>query len=496
MGRRKVRRVRRVRRLAHPLSGRLVILGLTTALGLGLVGVPVASGDPGDGNGGSTGGAFPSQEQVDRAKARAEQKAHDVGAIKARLLLANQRLDAANVRAEQASEAYNGAMWRLEQAKQAYRQARADAEHARRTVASQRNRIGALVAQSYQNGGDLTALNAMMSADGPQGVMDQYVAFQGASSSLQADYKRFAAADALAQVFEGKARHAKAEQVRLAAKAARARDAAVASADAAQAEATDIAAEKEKLITQLAAAQNISVDLARKRQAALEEIARKRAEERARLAAVAEAKAKAAAEAKARAEAEEKRKVAEEAARKKAAEEKAAQEKARAKSKSGGGNGTGSAGGSGGGSGSDDPPSDPTPPTPPPTPDPPAPPAPSGGVGAAIAYARGQLGEPYRWGATGPTSWDCSGLTMRAWESAGKYLPHYSVAQYDAGTPIPVGEAKAGDLLFWTSNGRPSGIHHVALYLGDGDFIEAPHTGADVRYNSIYAWYPDFAVRL
>jgi cell wall-associated NlpC family hydrolase len=494
MGRRKVRRVRPVRRLAQPLSGRLAILGLTTALGLGLVGVPVASGDPG-GDGGTSGGAFPSQEQVDRAKARAEQKAHDVGAIKARLLLANQRLDAANVRAEQASEAYNGAMWRLEQAKQAYRQARADAEHARRTVASQRNRIGALVAQSYQNGGDLTALNAMMSADGPQGVMDQYVAFQGASTSLQADYKRFAAADALAQVFEGKARHAKAKQVRLAAEAAQARDAAVASADAAQAEATDIAAEKEKLITQLAAAQNISVDLARQRQAALEEIARKRAEERARLAAIAEAKAKAAAEAKARAEAaaqqRAQQKAAEEAARKKAADQKAAQDKG--KSGSDGGNGGGS-----GGSGGDDPPSDPTPPTPdPPTPPaPPAPPAPSGGVGAALAYARQQLGEPYRWGATGPTSWDCSGLTMRAWESAGMYLPHYSVAQYEAGTPIPVGEARAGDLLFWTSNGRPSGIHHVALYLGDGDFIEAPHTGANVRYNSIYAWYPDFAVRL
>jgi peptidoglycan DL-endopeptidase CwlO len=488
MGRRKVRRVLPVRRLAHPLAGRLAILGLTTALSLGLVGVPVASGDPGAGGG--SGGAFPSQEQVDRAKARAEQKAHDVGALKARLLMANQRLDAANVRAEQASEAYNGAMWRLEQAEQAYRQARADAEHARRTVASQRNRIGALVAQSYQNGGDLSALNAMMSADGPQGVMDQYVAFQGASTSLQADYKRFAAADALAQVFEGKARHAKAEQVRLAAKAARARDAAVASADAAQAEATDIAAEKENLITQLAAAQNISVDLARKRQAALEEIARKRAEERARLAAIAEAKAQS--EAAARRKAQEK--AAAEAARRKAADEKAAQDKAaREKAQD-----RGKTGGGSGGSGSDDPPSDPTPPpTPePPTPEPPAPPAPSGGVGAAIAYAKQQLGEPYRWGATGPTSWDCSGLTMRAWAAAGKYLPHYSVAQYDAGAPIPVGEARAGDLLFWTSNGRPSGIHHVALYLGDGDFIEAPHTGANVRFNSIYAWYPDFAVRL
>jgi cell wall-associated NlpC family hydrolase len=85
---------------------------------------------------------------------------------------------------------------------------------------------------------------------------------------------------------------------------------------------------------------------------------------------------------------------------------------------------------------------------------------------------------------------------MRAWESAGRSLPHYSVAQYDAGTPIPVADARAGDLLFWSSNGRPSGIHHVALYLGGGSFLEAPHTGANVRYNSIYSWYPDFAVRL
>jgi cell wall-associated NlpC family hydrolase len=409
-----------------------------------------------------------------------------VGAIKARLLMANQRLDAANLRAEQASEAYNGAMWHLEQAKQAYRRARADAAHARRTVASQRNRIGALVAQSYQNGGDLTALNAMMSADGPQGVMDQYVAFQGASTSLQADYKRFAAADALAQVFEGKARRAKAEQVRLAARAQQARDRAAASADAAQAEASDIAAEKDRLITALAAAQNISVQLARKRQTALEEIARKRAEERARLAAIAEAKAKAAAEAKARAEAAAKQKAAE-AARKKAADEKAAQDKAPRDK----GNGSGGNGGNGGGS--DDPPSDPAPPTPPPAPQPPPP---SGGADAVIAFAKAQLGEPYQWGATGPSSWDCSGLTMQAWAAAGKYLPHYSGAQYDAGTPIAVSDAEPGDLLFWTSNGRPSGIHHVAIYLGGGDFIEAPHTGANVRYNSIYAWYPDFAVRL
>jgi len=120
----------------------------------------------------------------------------------------------------------------------------------------------------------------------------------------------------------------------------------------------------------------------------------------------------------------------------------------------------------------------------------------SGGAQQAIRFAEAQLGEPYQWGGSGPASWDCSGLTMQAWAAAGRALPHFAAAQYDAGTPIPVSSAGPGDLLFWTSNGRPSGIHHVALALGGGRFIEAPHTGAFVRYNSVYSWYPDFAVRL
>ena len=519
--------------MVGPLVTLTLCLAMTVGLAVGTAGV--ASGDPQGGSGdtgGSGGTAYPSQDEVERAKARAVRTAHDVGAIKGRLLLANQSLDQANLRAEQASEAYNGAMWRLEQAKAAYRQARQDVAQAQASVAEQRNRIGALVAQSYQNGGDLTALNAMMSADGLEGVMDQLAAFQGASTSMQADYKRFAATDALAQVFESKARRAKVEQVRLAARAEQAKQQAVASVDAAQAEAARIDAEKERLISALADAQDISVGLARKRQAALEQLARQRAQERARQAAIAAAKAAAAAEAKARAEAAAAQKAADEAAaaakkkaddeaataaaKKKAADDEAAaaaaaatkreREKASAaqpsesapKTSGGGGSGGDGGGGDNGGGASDPTPTPPppTPPAPPAPPTPPAPPAPSGGVDAAIAYAKAQLGEPYRWGATGPTSWDCSGLTMRAWQAAGRSLPHYSVAQYDAGTPIPISDARPGDLLFWSSNGRPSGIHHVALSLGGSSFIEAPRTGLDVRLNSIYTWYPDFAVRL
>ncbi len=86
---------------------------------------------------------------------------------------------------------------------------------------------------------------------------------------------------------------------------------------------------------------------------------------------------------------------------------------------------------------------------------------------------------------------------MKAWGSAGKYLPHYSVAQYDAGTPVSVSDIRPGDLVFWSSNGQPSGIHHVAMYIGDGQIIHAPRTGRPVEIDSMYYWIPpDFFVRV
>ena len=439
--------------------GAALTLFLTLSVAVGLAVAPAASGDPGDG---PRKPAYPSQNQVDRAEARADQTAHDVGAIKGRLLLANQRLERANLRAEQASEAYNGAMWRLDEATRAYRQSRVDADRASRTVAAQRDRIGALVAQSYREGGDVSVLSAMMTADGPQGMLDQYAGFQGAATSLQADYQHFGATDALARVFEGEAKRAKAHQVRMAAKAEQARERAAAAAGAARTEAALVNTEKDELVAQLAIAQHVSLGLARQRQDALEEIARRRAEEQARRAAVR-------AEAKSRAEAAASVRAAEASARKR--------ERERDDDGSGDGDGDGW--------------TDPAPPPPPTT----NPPPPRAGVRLAIRFAKAQLGEPYLWGAAGPSRWDCSGLTMKAWGAAGMYLPHFSGAQYLTGTPILIGDARAGDLLFWTSDGRPSGIHHVALYLGDGSFIEAPHTGANVRYNSIYVSYPDFAVR-
>jgi peptidoglycan DL-endopeptidase CwlO len=107
--------------------------------------------------------------------------------------------------------------------------------------------------------------------------------------------------------------------------------------------------------------------------------------------------------------------------------------------------------------------------------------APSSAARQAVAYAKAQLGKPYIWGAEGPRGFDCSGLTMMAWKSAGVSIPRVSRAQYGIGRHISSMSAlEPGDLVFF---GHP--IHHVGLYVGNGTMIEAPYTGANVRYHSI-----------
>lgn len=127
--------------------------------------------------------------------------------------------------------------------------------------------------------------------------------------------------------------------------------------------------------------------------------------------------------------------------------------------------------------------------TPPPTTVAPAPqptkaPPPSSGAGAAVAYARAQLGKPYQWGAAGPNSFDCSGLTMMAWQAGGVSLPHYTAAQYANTAHVAIADLQPGDLVFFGSD-----LHHVGLYVGGGQMIDAPRTGENVKIQSIY--WPD-----
>jgi peptidoglycan DL-endopeptidase CwlO len=109
-----------------------------------------------------------------------------------------------------------------------------------------------------------------------------------------------------------------------------------------------------------------------------------------------------------------------------------------------------------------------------------------GVAGAAIDFALGELGKPYVWGATGPATYDCSGLIMRAFQSAGVNLPRVSRQQFYSGGHVPVAQAQAGDLLFYaTDRDDPATIHHVVLYLGDGQMVEAPYSGEQVRVRAV-----------
>jgi cell wall-associated NlpC family hydrolase len=98
----------------------------------------------------------------------------------------------------------------------------------------------------------------------------------------------------------------------------------------------------------------------------------------------------------------------------------------------------------------------------------------------AVQWAEKALGRPYVWAASGPGSFDCSGLTMWAYGHAGVSLPHSSRSQINAGARVSRDNLEPGDLVFF---GSP--IHHVGVYVGGGDFIESPHSGASVRIASL-----------
>ncbi|TDC34959.1 glycoside hydrolase [Micromonospora sp. 15K316] len=101
-------------------------------------------------------------------------------------------------------------------------------------------------------------------------------------------------------------------------------------------------------------------------------------------------------------------------------------------------------------------------------------PAVSGQAGVAVRYAYGAIGKPYAWGGSGPDGYDCSGLTSAAWRAAGKSLPHNARMQWGAVAHIGRGELRPGDLVFYR------GLGHVALYVGDGQVIDAPSAGRNV----------------
>ncbi len=385
----------------------------------------------------------PSRADVRDARDRALEADADVDDIQAALDAANAELEAAAVAAARAAEDFNGARWRLQEARTAERRAARASRAADRAEAEQKQGYRDALLTQAATSPELSALDALAESDGMSSLLDRSTALERVQGAFDDQRTAYLAAAEDAETAEQRAEDTAADAEEAAADAREARDAAQAAVADTAALAGSIAAEKSRLLRRLARLEGISLDLAEDRQAALEEERRQDAAEQAQQ------------------DAEQAQQDAEDAD---AHEDEPA----------------------------DEPPADDPPADEPPAGDPPADdPGPvTGDAGAAVAFARDQLGEPYRWAAAGPDAWDCSGLTMGAWQAGGKSLPHYSVAQYEQSTPIGVGDLRAGDLVFWGSSSSPSSIFHVALYAGDGMIVHAPRTGRPVSEESMYYWTP------
>jgi peptidoglycan DL-endopeptidase CwlO len=404
---------------------------------------------------------IPSQGDVDAARQHVADAQRSVAEIQAELTAANQRLEDLGVAAEQAAEAYNGALLAWQNARDDATAARQRAERAAEQSSHARDLLaGYVLSQSNAPSAQLTAIGSTLTADGTHGLLRQLSDADTSARALDAQYQSWSAANELAKVYQQAAEAALATAADAKQAAADAKQAAQDAVAAQQSAVANIGAQRESLVSELAKAQHISIALAAQRQTGLEERRRERAAERRRQAELTRERAQRRAERRAQHQQQQ---------------------------QGGGGHHNGGGDHNGGGTG---------PTTPPPTD--PNPPAPSHGAAAAIAFARDQLGEPYVWGAAGPDSWDCSGLTMGSWAAAGVQLSHYSVSQYYETTPISYSQIKPGDLIFWASDSNdPNTIFHVALYIGDGQMIQAPRTGRDVEIQDVFYWEtPDFFTRV
>ncbi|WP_072478785.1 NlpC/P60 family protein [Amycolatopsis australiensis] len=401
----------------------------------------------------------PSDSEIDSSKAEANAKAGEVGRLTNQLAQAEQKLSQLQDDVELKQEEANKALVDLQAAQDAAAQAENDAKAARSeadaaSAAIERARadLKTFAAASFQQGSTVGSLSAYLSADSPKDMLARAQLLDAVGGNRLNALERLQQAQTEKSNKDAAARKAAeiAQQKQDAARQAKnsadaAQNAAVRAQDDQASQTTQLEKNKSDVEQQLYAAQAKVNGLQGQRQRYQDWLAEKQREdeERARQAAL------------------------------------------------------GSSGGGGRPAGG------------------PAPAGPAGSsIEAVIARALSKLGMPYAWGggnASGPTrgirdggvadqygdynkiGFDCSGLMIYAFAGVTS-LPHYSGYQYTAGRRVPLSQMRRGDLLFWDG---PGGIHHVALYLGGGQMVEAPQSGLRVRVAPVrYGGIMPYATRL
>jgi cell wall-associated NlpC family hydrolase len=369
---------------------------------------------------------YPSADDVQRAKRHAAQALTDVKQIQAALDASAARVEAADLTLSQAAEDYDAAKVELENARRAAAVATAAARRAGQRLDGAERQVGLLASQAYRGGGPIASLDVLLSPAGPDQVLERATMMRTVAAGQQRTVHRMDEARVVATTLDRQATHAVQVQNAAAQRLRAAQQAAQRKADAARAALAEQNAVRNVLVTKLAKARRTTIAVEQARQHGLAVEAQRRREEAQR-----------------------------------EAERRAAAERANSGS-----------GGSGNGSSDSRP-----------APDPGGSSSGTAGGGAvAVGWARRQAGLPYRWAADGPDSYDCSGLTMKAWAQAGVSLPHSSRMQYGQTEHVSYAFLRKGDLIFYaTDPSNPSTIHHVTIYAGGGMMVEAPYTGAYVR---------------
>lgn len=477
---------------------RLVAIGATVLTGILIA--PVAM-------------AVPSTEDIDAVRGQAEDTRGQIAAIEVDLARTSAEYDDAMVRVQVAAEEYNTAQESLNLAEEEARAAQDDLTEALADLDAARSLVAGIAMSAYRNGGNFSQLSLFLEADGISSAISSANTFSILGAHADGAQQQLAAASLAADLAKARAEEAVAGHQDAVAALESAHAQTTLEAEAAGAAMAEIEAQREGLITELAALRNTTVEMERERQAELDRQRQER-EDRA-----------------ARAELE------------RQAEREANERPSRSNDRDDGDRGGSSPAPTASPTPTASPapsrtatpaptatPSDrpdsgevttptptptrtatptptptptrtatptptptatpiptPTPtkaPTPKPTPTPTTPPkapAPSGAGAKALAWAKTQIGKPYVWGAAGPNSYDCSGLTMAAFRQAGVSLPRNSAAQYSAGTKVPFSQMQPGDLFFYSNNGSQSGIYHVAIYAGNNMRLHAPSPGKSVE---------------
>ena len=439
--------------------------------------------------------ATPSEEEIAAAKAAEEAASMSVAEIEVKLAEVNAAAATATQNAQIAGEDLNEAQIELDAATATATQASADADAAEKAFNDGKMQVASVAQATYRNGGgSLDVIAPYLNSDGLRAVETKQTGISSFSTSAEVKMQNVAALEQVAKVTRDAANTARDNQQKATDEVQARTDAANKAATDAQSQANIVAAQRDAYVKELADKQGTTVDLINQREATL--AAERNAAERA--AAEQASAATAAADAQSRGDSATPAPAADaapEAPASSPANDAPAAPAAPAEEAPA--------------------PAAPAEEAPAPAPAPtyeepayeepvyeePAYEEPSysyGGASTAIATAMTYLGVPYVWGGESYGGVDCSGLTMLAWESAGVDLPHLSRAQYGYGTHVSLGDMEAGDLIFWSSDGTQSGIYHVAMYLGDGQMIEAPTFGVPVRVTGVYSWgsIMPYAVRL